>query len=60
VGRGRGGATAARRAAGRGPVRIAERRGTNIAKVAAARKLLTLVYYGLRDGHIRRLQPTTA
>ncbi len=28
---------------------------TNIAKVAAARKLLTLVYYGLRDGHIRAL-----
>lgn len=33
--------------------RIAARRGKNIAKVAAARKLLTLVYYGLRDGHIR-------
>jgi transposase len=29
--------------------------GKNIAKVAAARKLLTLVYYGLRDGHIRAL-----
>jgi hypothetical protein len=28
-------------------------RGRNIAKIAAARKLLTLVYYGLRDGHIR-------
>ena len=40
--------------------RIAERRGTNIAKVAAARKLLTLVYYGLRDGHIRCLQPHPA
>jgi transposase len=35
--------------------RLAERRGANIAKVAAARKLLTLVYYGLRDGHIRAL-----
>jgi transposase len=35
--------------------RIEERRGKNIAKVAAARKLLTLVYYGLRDGHIRAL-----
>jgi transposase len=35
--------------------RVAERRGANIAKVAAARKLLTLVYYGLRDGHIRCL-----
>jgi transposase len=33
--------------------RIAERRGTMIARVAAARKLLTLVYYGLRDGEIR-------
>ena len=36
--------------------RIAERRGTNIARVAAARKLLTLVYYGMRDGEIRCLQ----
>jgi transposase len=35
--------------------RIAERRGRNIATVALARKLLTLVYYGLRDGHIRAL-----
>jgi hypothetical protein len=35
--------------------RIAERRGRNIAKVAAARKLLTLVYYGLRDGEVRCL-----
>ena len=38
--------------------RIVDRRGgtsKNIAKVAAARKLLTLVYYGLRDGHIRCL-----
>jgi transposase len=35
--------------------RIEGRRGKNIAKVAAARKLLTLVYYGLRDGHIRAL-----
>ena len=39
--------------------RIAERRGgrtgVKIAKVAAARKLLTLVYYGLRDGEIRCL-----
>ena len=34
---------------------LAERRGTGIAKVAAARKLLTLVYYGLRDGEIRCL-----
>jgi transposase len=29
---------------------IAERRGRNIATVAVARRLLTLVYYGLRDG----------
>jgi transposase len=35
--------------------RLGPRRGTNVAKVAAARKLLTLVYYGLRDGHIRAL-----
>ncbi|TQC44316.1 IS110 family transposase [Rhodococcus sp. WS4] len=33
--------------------RIEARRGRNIAKIAAARKLLTLVYYGLRDGEIR-------
>lgn len=37
--------------------RVGPRRGRNIAKVAAARKLLTLVYYGLRDGHIRCLAP---
>ncbi|MFE8947985.1 IS110 family transposase [Streptomyces sp. NPDC007856] len=35
--------------------RIEARRGRNIAKIAAARKLLTLVYYGLRDGQIRAL-----
>jgi transposase len=35
--------------------RIAERRGRNIARVAAARKLLTLVFYGLRDHEIRCL-----
>ena len=35
--------------------RVADRRGKNIGRVAAARKLLTLVYYGLRDGHIRCL-----
>lgn len=34
---------------------IAERRGRNTATVAVARKLLILVYYGLRDGHIRAL-----
>ena len=35
--------------------RIAARRGRRIAQVAAARKLLVLVYYGLRDGEIRCL-----
>ena len=31
----------------------------NIAKVAAARRLLTLIFYGLRDGQIRCLsQPS--
>jgi hypothetical protein len=40
--------------------RIAERRGRNVATVAVARKLLTLVYYGLRDGHIRALAPARA
>lgn len=36
--------------------RIAERRNNNkIARVAVARKILTLVYYGLRDGEIRCL-----
>jgi transposase len=40
--------------------RIADRRGRNIATVAVARKLLTLVYYGLRDGHIRVLQTNAA
>jgi hypothetical protein len=37
---------------------IAERRGRQIATVALARKLLTLVFYGLRDGHIRALTAT--
>jgi hypothetical protein len=40
--------------------RIADRRGTGIGSVAAARKLLTLVYYGLRDGQIRCLTPSVA
>ena len=35
--------------------RVAARRGAMIARVAAARKLLCLVYYGLRDGEIRCL-----
>jgi transposase len=40
--------------------RIAERRGTNKARVAVARKLLTLVYYGLPDGEIRCLRANEA
>jgi transposase len=35
--------------------RIAKRRGNRIAKVAVARQILTLCYYGLRDGEIRCL-----
>jgi transposase len=34
---------------------VAGRRGVHVARVAAARKVLTLVYYGLRDGEIRCL-----
>jgi transposase len=41
-------------------MRIAKRRGVMIARVAAARKLLRLVYYGLRDGEIRCLSKETA
>src|SRR5207302_8861787 len=45
---------------GSGPLRaqyerIAKRRGPKIAKVAVARQILTLCYYGLRDGEIRCL-----
>jgi transposase len=40
--------------------RIAQRRGTNKARVAVARKVLTLVYYGLRDGEIRCLAQAQA
>lgn len=36
--------------------RIAERRGRNKARTAVARKVLTLVYFGLRDGEIRCLR----
>jgi hypothetical protein len=45
---------------------LTARRGRNIAVVAVARRLLHLIYYGLRDGHIRALDhhpsrpPTTA
>ncbi|NMO57910.1 IS110 family transposase [Actinoplanes sp. TBRC 11911] len=55
-------ATEAVQRVSRGPLahtraRVGERRGKGIGTVAAARKLLTLVYYGLRDGHIRVLAP---
>ncbi|WP_405664170.1 hypothetical protein [Streptomyces sp. NBC_00079] len=40
--------------------RIEARRGKDIAKIAAARKLLTLAYYGLRDGGIRALARAVA
>jgi hypothetical protein len=38
---------------------IAQRRGRNQAKVAAARELVECVFYGLRDHHIRRLAAWT-
>ena len=41
-------------------VRVGARRGHNIGRVAAARHLLTLVHYGLRDGHIRCLDAPAA
>jgi hypothetical protein len=37
--------------------RVAERRGHNIGVVAAARDLITLVFYGLRDHHIAACTP---
>jgi transposase len=40
--------------------RIAERRGRNKARVAIARRVLTLAYYGLRDGEIRCLNQEAA
>jgi len=42
---------------------IIARRGPqarNIAKVAAARKLLTCVFYAMRDGHVRSLTAPAA
>jgi transposase len=39
---------------------VAARRGTSIGKVAAARELIELVFYGLRDGHIRCLTHRSA
>src|SRR3954471_18776256 len=49
-------------AGGGGPLRdsyerIAKRRGKQIAKVAVARRILTLCFYGPRDGEIRCLVP---
>jgi transposase len=49
-------------ARGGGPLRdayerITKRRGKSVAKVAVARKILTLCFYGLRDGEIRCLAP---
>ncbi|MCW0213961.1 MAG: IS110 family transposase [Pseudonocardia sp.] len=38
--------------------RVGNRRGHNIGVVAAARDLLTLVFYGIRDHRIRCLSPT--
>jgi transposase len=40
--------------------RIAARRGKFKARVAVARKVLTLVFYGLRDGEIRALEAKAA
>jgi transposase len=40
--------------------RVAERRGRNIGVVAAARELTILVFYGLRDHHVRCLTSRTA
>ena len=37
--------------------RVADRRGTNIGKVAAARLQMEYVFYALRDGHVRALRP---
>jgi transposase len=49
-------------ARGSGPLRqtyerIAKRRGKQVAKVAVARQILTLCFYGPRDGEIRCLAP---
>jgi transposase len=40
--------------------RVAARRGRNIGVVAAARELVELTYYALRDGHVRALTGTSA
>jgi transposase len=36
--------------------RVADRRGRNIGSVAAGRRQLELVFYALRDGHVRALE----
>ena len=41
---------------GEAMARVAERRGRRIAKVAAARRLLSFVFYALRDGELRCLK----
>jgi len=40
--------------------RVAARRGRNVGAVAAARRQLEYVFYALRDGHVRALQPRAA
>ena len=40
--------------------RVADRRGANIGAVAAARQQVEYVFYALRDGHVRALQPRGA
>jgi transposase len=40
--------------------RVAARRGRNIGAVAAARQQIEYVFYALRDGHVRALQPRAA
>jgi transposase len=40
--------------------RLTDRRGKNKARVAIARRVLTLAYYGLRDGEIRCLREAEA
>jgi transposase len=37
--------------------RVTDRRGSNIGSVAAARRQIEHVYYALRDGHVRALDP---
>ncbi len=39
---------------------IGARRGITIGKIAAARELIELIFYGLRDGHIHALNHRSA